>query len=88
MTAKVCWEAIQLAWINVLSGSPDNIKVDAGSQFTSKFFRDEAKAAGIHVEVVPNEAHNKIGLLERYLTIVRDVYQKLKIDDSSMVIQY
>eukprot|EP00171_Calliarthron_tuberculosum_P004994 IDg4994t1 len=84
MTSQECWNAIRKCWINVLSGSPDIIKADAGRQFESKLFKDSAKSMGIHVEIIPTEAHHKIGLLERYHKVLRDVYEKLKLDDSSM----
>eukprot|EP00171_Calliarthron_tuberculosum_P023596 IDg23596t1 len=83
-TAKSCWNTIRLAWIDVLSGAPDIIRADAGRQFSSKEFKDSASAMGIHVSIVPTEAHNKIGLIERYHKIVRTIYEKLKIDTSDM----
>eukprot|EP00171_Calliarthron_tuberculosum_P014060 IDg14060t1 len=60
VTAESCWEAIRMAWINVLSGAPDFIKVDAGIQFRSKGFKGSAKASGVQVEIVPTEVHHKI----------------------------
>eukprot|EP00171_Calliarthron_tuberculosum_P011021 IDg11021t1 len=73
-----------MSWIDVLSGAPDTIKTDAGRQFDSKKFKGSAKAQGIQVQVVPTEAHHKIGLVERYHRVVRSVYEKLKIDDPTM----
>lgn len=84
VSARECWETIRMAWIDVLSGAPDFIKSDAGSQFKSKEFKDSAKSLGICVEIVPTDAHFKVGLIERYHKIVRDVYGKLKIDTPDM----
>ena len=84
MTARACWDSILMCWTNVLAGSPDIIKADAGLQFNSKEFKDFAKSSGVVVEIVPKEAHHKIGLLERYHKVVRNVYNKLKADEPSM----
>eukprot|EP00171_Calliarthron_tuberculosum_P011974 IDg11974t1 len=83
-SSKSCWEAIRSCWINILSGAPNTIKADAGRQFDSKEFRGSARAEGIPVDIIPTEVHHKIGLLERYHKIVRQVYEKLKIDDPTM----
>ena len=84
ITSEACWDALRKCWINVLSGVPDIIRADAGKQFDAKSFRDNAKAAGVYVEIVPTEAHNKIGKVERYHSVVRRVYEKLKTDDPDM----
>ena len=84
LSAQTCWDTLRSCWINVLSGSPDIIRTDAGTSFTGKVFRDNAKSTGIHVEIVPTEAHHKIGLVERYHEVDRKVYEKLKIDDPTM----
>ena len=84
LTDYECWSALNMCWINVLSGVPDIIRADAGKQFYAKNFWDNAKAAGAHAEIVPTEAHNKVGKVERYHHMVRRVDEKLKIDDPSM----
>ena len=84
VSSQSCWDVLSTCWINVQSGSTYIIRTNAGRQFTGKVFRDNANACGIHVEVVATEAHNKIGLLERYHDDLRRVNEKLKIDDPSI----
>ncbi len=84
VSSRYCWHSIQMCWSNILSGNPNIVRTDAGTNFDGKEFRDLASSAGVHVDVVPTEAHNKIGMVERYHKVVRDVYEKLKLEDSTM----
>ena len=84
LTSESCWDALRMCWMNVLNGSPDIIRADAGRQFDSKLFKDRARAEGVVVKIVPTEAHHKIGKVERYHEVVRRVYEKLKHDDPTM----
>ncbi len=34
--------------------------------------------------IIPTEAHHKIGLVERYHKVTRTEYEKLKVDDPDM----
>ncbi|KAK2005367.1 hypothetical protein LZ32DRAFT_642395 [Colletotrichum eremochloae] len=66
ISAKTTWEALRLCWIDVYQGPPDWIIADAGRNFASHEFTSDAKAIGTQVKIVPVEAHNSIGKVERY----------------------
>ncbi len=48
--------------------------IDAGKQFTSKEFAQHASSMGIRVKIVPIEAQNSIGIVERYYGPIRRAY--------------
>lgn len=51
-------------------GPPDLIATDAGKNFISKEFLDNATSLAIEVKEVPVEAHNSIGKVERYYAVI------------------
>lgn len=53
-------------------GYPMNIRVDPGAPY-AKNFRDYVERRGIFLEVVPAEAHWRIGLIERRNAVLRDI---------------
>jgi hypothetical protein len=71
MSAKTAWDTLRLCWIDVYQGPPDYVIHDAGKNFSSTEFRQQAKAMAIEVKEVPVEAHNSIGKVERYHTPLR-----------------
>jgi hypothetical protein len=80
ITAKEVWEAIRLCWIDVYQGPPDQIVHDAGKQFASAEFRQEAKAIGTLVKEVPVEAHQSVGKIERYHATLRRSYEVIRTE--------
>ncbi|KAM4061617.1 reverse transcriptase (RNA-dependent DNA polymerase) [Hirsutella rhossiliensis] len=66
MSAKDTWETLRTAWIDTYLGPPDTIRHDAGTNFASMEFRQEAKLMGIKCSQVPVETHWSIGKIERY----------------------
>ena len=78
MSARHVWEALKMCWIDVYQGPPERIVTDAGKNFTSTEFRQNAAALAIDVEEVPVEAHNSIGKVERYHAPLRRAYQIIK----------
>lgn len=66
MSAADVWEALCQCWINVYIGPPDTVSHDAGTNFASAEFRNNARIMGITCRQVPVEAHNSIGKVERY----------------------
>ena|ERR1700712_2304495 len=66
ITAKDVWDALRVYWIDAYLGPPDWITTDAGKQLASKDSRQFAANMGTQVKIVPLEAHNSIGLVERY----------------------
>ena len=64
-------------------GPPDLITTDAGKNFISKEFKYNANLMGIRIKTVPVEAHNSIGLVERYHGPLRRAYQIIIAELSS-----
>lgn len=83
VSTKHVWEALRLCWIDVYQGPPDYVVTDAGKQFASAEFRQNAKEMAITVKEVPIEAHNSIGKVERYHAPVRRAYEILRKEDPS-----
>jgi hypothetical protein len=80
ITAKHTWETLQACWIDTYLGPPDNITTDAGKNFISKEFREYASTFGIRTKAVPVEAHNSIGIVERYHGPIRRIYQIVRME--------
>jgi hypothetical protein len=55
-------------------GPPDQIIADTGKQFTSKKFAQLANTIGTKVKIVPIEAYNSDGIVERYYGPIRYTY--------------
>ncbi|KAM4066427.1 DUF1421 multi-domain protein [Hirsutella rhossiliensis] len=66
MSAKDTWETLRALWIDTYLGPPDTLRHDAGTNFASLEFRNEAKIMGIKCSQVPVETHWSIGKIERY----------------------
>lgn len=58
VTARHAWEALRACWIDVYIGPPDMIIHDAGTNFASSDFRQNAKSMSIITKEVPVESHN------------------------------
>jgi len=78
MKSKVVWEALQLYWLNVYTEPPDIVTTDAGKNFTSNEFKNEAKALLIDIKKVPVKTHNSISKIERYYVSLRRAYDILR----------
>ena len=57
-------------------GYPLTIRVDPGAPY-AKHFRDYVERRGIFLEVVPAEAHWRIGLIERRNAVLRDILERI-----------
>jgi len=66
ITAKHTWEMLRACWIDIYLGPPDLIAHDAGKNFVSKEFKHYTKSMGVLTKSVLVEAHNSVGLVERY----------------------
>ncbi|KAI0993172.1 hypothetical protein K3495_g15012, partial [Podosphaera aphanis] len=80
MSAKETWQTLRLLWIDTYQGPPDVITHDAGTNFSSVEFRNEARILGITCREVPVEAHWSIGKLERYHAPLRRAYEILSTE--------
>jgi hypothetical protein len=74
ISAKHAFDTLKMAWVDSYLGPPDQIITDAGKQFTSKEFAQLADSMGTKIKIVPIEAHNSIGIVERYHGPIRRAY--------------
>lgn len=77
LSTKDTWEALRAAWVDTYLGPPDHLVHDAGTNFASSEFRNEAKFMGITCRQVPTEAHWSIGKVERYHGPLRRAFEIL-----------
>ena len=75
ISAKHTWDVLRMCWIDTYLGLLDLITHDAGKNFVSKEFKQYATIMGISTKGVPVEAHNSIGMVERYHGSLRRAYQ-------------
>uniref|UniRef100_A0A093UYI9 Transposon Ty1-NL2 Gag-Pol polyprotein n=1 Tax=Talaromyces marneffei PM1 TaxID=1077442 RepID=A0A093UYI9_TALMA len=78
ISAKATWTTLRIMWIDMYLGPPDFIVTDAGKNFTSKEFSQNALSMNITVTTVPVEAHWSIGTVERYHAVLRRSYEIMK----------
>jgi hypothetical protein len=74
ISAKTTWDTLRLCWIDTYLGPSDQITADAGKNFASREFSQLASTVGTKVKIVPVEAHNSVGIVERYHGPVRRAY--------------
>lgn len=93
MTAQHTWDSFRTCWVDVYIGPPDVIVHDAGTNFASKEFRQLASSMAIITKEVPVEAHNSVGLVERYHGPLKRAYEIIKHElkeasiDKNMMLQ-
>ncbi|KAI0994393.1 hypothetical protein K3495_g13789 [Podosphaera aphanis] len=87
LSAKETWEALRFLWIDTYQGPPDIVTHDAGTNFASHEFRNEAKMMGITCKQIPIEAHWSIGKLERYHAPLRRAYEVINSELNAIVSQ-
>jgi hypothetical protein len=66
---------LRTCWIDTYLGPPDLITYDARKNFVSNEFKQYASVMGVSTKGVPVEAHNSIGMVERYHGPIRRAYQ-------------
>jgi hypothetical protein len=80
MSAKAAWDTLKMCWIDTYLGPPDYIVHDAGKNFISTEFKQNARSLSIEVKEVPVEAHNSIGKGERYHAPLRRAFETIRSD--------
>jgi hypothetical protein len=75
MSARTAWDTLRACWIDTYLGPPDMVVHDAGKNFASAEFKQLADSMAIGIKEVPVEAHNSVGLVERYHAPLRRVYE-------------
>ena len=79
------WLAFLECWCSMYTGYPDRLRTDAGSVFTSPRWKEIAKMAGIELRLSGIEAHNSLGIGERYHEPLRRIYRKVKHDHPNLM---
>lgn len=80
ISSKEVWKALSRCWINAYIGPPDFLRLDQGSQFTSKEFNTAAVSAGIQIIQEPIENPSFMSHVERYHAPLRAAFEKLRMD--------
>lgn len=80
VSSKEVWKAFLRCWTHVYLGPPDYLKIDQGSNFTSKEFKGLAEATGIQILECPIESPATMSHVERYHAPLRAAYEKLEHD--------
>ncbi|POS82824.1 hypothetical protein EPUL_005094 [Erysiphe pulchra] len=78
MSSQHLWESLRTCWIDVYLGPPDLINHDAGTNFTSHEFQQNAHSLAITTKIAPVEFANSIGIVERYHKPLRRAYEIIK----------
>jgi hypothetical protein len=78
MSAQHAWDTLRACWIDVYVGPPDEIVHDAGTNFDAAEFRQYAASMTIGINQVPVEAHQSVGIVERYHAPLRRAYKIIK----------
>jgi hypothetical protein len=69
-----------MCWIDMYLGPLDLVTHDAGKNFISKEFKHYANTMGIRTKAVLVEAHNSIGMVEQYHSLLQRVYQIIVVE--------
>ena len=77
-SSEYLWNTIVDAWTTIFKGFPNIITHDQGSYFVSDYFQTCCAELGIISKPTPTESHNSLSLCERYHSIIRRVFLKLK----------
>jgi hypothetical protein len=80
MKASTTWDTLCAMWIDMYVGLPDVIATNAGKNFVSKEFVNNAKTIAIEIDKVPVESHNSIGKVERYHTAICCAFKVISAD--------
>jgi hypothetical protein len=75
MKATTTWDTLRAMWIDMYVGPLDLIATNAGKNFISKEFVDNATLLSIEVKEVLVEAYNSIGKVERYHAVIRQAFE-------------
>jgi hypothetical protein len=76
-TVEAVWETFLECWATVYVGYPNIMRTDAGSVFVSPKWKRFADSANIKLVQSGVEAHNSLGIGERYHDPLRRVFHKV-----------
>src|SRR6266536_102776 len=75
MSARIAWDTLRVCWIDTYLGPLDMVVHDARKNFVSIEFKQLENSMAIEIKEVPVEAHNSVGLVERYHAPLRRSYE-------------
>jgi len=81
---ETLWQLYNVIWVHPYVGHPSVIHVDQGPQFTSTAWKALAASAGSEVVWSGIEAHNSLGVGERYHAFLRQIYRRVRMEHPSM----
>lgn len=70
--------AFLMCWSSIYAGYPDKLRVDSGSVFTSRRWKDITNMVGIQLKISGVESHNSLGSGEKYHSPLRRIFLKVK----------
>ena len=79
-TSEGIWLAFLEIWCTTYLGYPNRMRTDLGSAFTSEKWRHYTNSCGIKLRLSGAQAHNSLGIGERYHEPLRRIYRKISID--------
>jgi len=82
---ETLWQLYNVIWVHPYVGHPAIIHVDQGPQFTSAAWKALAASAGSEVVWSGIEAHNSLGVGERYHAFLRQIYRRVRMEHPSMM---
>jgi len=74
-TARDLIKALTRGWIRMF-GAMNNVLFDEGTNFCSEEFKQWAETHGIHINVMPPEAHHRMGPVERRHAVLREALER------------
>ncbi len=75
MSARTAWDTLRACWIDTYLGPLDMVVHNARKNFASMEFKQLANSMAIEIKEVLVEAHNSVGLVERYHAPLRRSYE-------------
>jgi transposase InsO family protein len=72
------WDAFIGIWCSIFTGYPDRLRIDSGSAFTSVKWITLTASRRITLRISGVEAHNTLGIGERFHGPLRRIYQKIE----------
>jgi len=81
---ETLWQLYNVIWVHPYVGHPSVIHVDQGPQFTSTAWKALTASAGSEVVWSGIEAHNSLGVGERYHAFLRQIHRRVRMEHPSM----
>lgn len=83
-TAGAVWNLYLRLWVCPYAGHPEIMRTDQGSQFASAGWKALVHTAGTRLAVSGVEAHNALGVGERYHAYLRGIYRRVRMENGSL----